>query len=99
GFQRRAQEAPDLRLVLDHQHARTELAHERASCGWCRTSVPSPASGAAYAAALAGSEKRTAAPPRLRFSAQMRPPWAWTTLLQIARPRPRPDPATAFEPR
>ena len=35
-----------------------------------------------------GSITTKRAPPSARFSAQMRPPWAWTICLLMDRPRP-----------
>ena len=81
GAERRAQEAPDLRLVLDDQDAWRAARHRRRG-----------ASAGTAGGASSGSVKRNAVPPPGTRSAQILPPCSRTIARQIARPSPTPPP-------
>ena len=81
-----AQEPADLRLVLDEDDDRRTA---RACSRPARSQAASFSLGMG-GASFTGSVKRTRDPPPGRFSAQMRPPCAWTMPWQIARPSPAP---------
>src|SRR5687768_887251 len=75
GAERRAQEAPDMRLVLDHQNG---CIH--------RASTSTGISGGVSK----GKANLKAVPTPGSRSAQMRPPWSAMIARQIASPRPTP---------
>ena len=93
--ERGAQEAPDLRLVLDEDDDGLLAeggAFRLAGGGPAGASLHPSAGGASGGASPIGSVKWKTAPPPARGSAQIFPPWVSMMAREIARPSPTPRP-------